>query len=315
MPIDVDSETGDQLRKDYKVGNTYPVFILASSDAKVIYRWTGYTGSATFISSLNKAKSETITVEDRKARFKVKPIINDAVFMAQYSADAGDYLDAVSYYRKADSLTSGAQDYSYEIFKNMANAIWTDQAKFSRILPAADAVLNAKRPNSASVIGTARIISRLAQKKGQTNKIAKYIQAGINAAEKSRNSKDAENLAILKADYKLYADLDTLGAVKLRKESLGSGWSTKPEKFYDFAKWCAERKIDLDEAEPYARKAAKLALDGEFKGQVLNTLAEICYAQGKTDEAISLMEQAMQQDPKQETYLERFLQYKKESGK
>ena len=82
MPIDVDSETGDQLRKDYKVGNTYPVFILASSDAKVIYRWTGYTGSATFISSLNKAKSETITVEDRKARFKVKPIINDAVFMA-----------------------------------------------------------------------------------------------------------------------------------------------------------------------------------------------------------------------------------------
>lgn len=256
-----------------------------------------------------------ITVDERKARLKSKPSLNDAIFLAQYGSDTGDYLDAVAFYRRAEEISNKTRDYSYDIFKATANAIWKDMAVFKQIFPAADAVLNAKRKNDGDIIGLARIMGRLARKKEQTNSIGFYLKAGVEAAQRSRNPNDAENLAVLRADYALYVDHDTSGALEIRKTSLGQGWKKKPEKFYNFAKWCAERKINLGEAEFYARESVRLAADNEFKAKVLFTLAEICHAQGKLDEAISLVDQAIDLDPKQDSFFETLVQYRLESGK
>lgn len=303
------------MRETYKVGSTFPVFILANSRGNVIYRWTGYVGSHPFILSLNKAKLETLTVEERKKKFQIKPEYREAIFLAQYSADTREFLDAITYYKSAGSLGNGNRDFSYEIYKNTANAIWNDMAPFDKIFPAADAVLNSKRNPPSDIAGMATIMIRLARKMNQTGKIASYIQAGIDAAKESRNPKDAGNLASLQADYALYADSDTSGALEIRKQGLGPDWKRKPDKFYEFADWCAERKIDLEEAEFYAREAVKLAQDGQFKGKVLNTLAEICYARDNIDEAVSLMERALEQDPANEAYEKTYSQYLMESAK
>jgi tetratricopeptide (TPR) repeat protein len=160
----------------------------------------------------------------------------------------------------------------------------------------------------------AQILSRLARKKEQTDRIGKYLMAGIDAASKSSNSRDAKNLVVLRADYALYAEKDTLRAIEIKKEALDPQWKRKPDEFYGFAKWCAERKINLREADFYASEAVKLAYEGEFKAKVLSTLASIRYAQGLTDEAIDLIERAIEQDPEKESYFDQLREYKNYKG-
>jgi len=290
------------------VGATFPVFILANSDAEVIARWTGYTGSGRFINSLSKAKSELTTVTARIVRFKANPTFSDAIFLAEYSTDARDYLEAVAYYRECGELSR--RDYSYDIFKNTANAIWNDLGRFDDVFPAADAVLTAKPANATNIIWTAKSMARLARRKHQTGKIAKYLSAGVEAARQSQNQRDAQNLVDLEADYTLYADRDTSTALNIKRSSLGDGWANKPDQYYDFSKWCAERRINLQEAEYYARKAIKFAQGDEFRAQVLDTLAEIVYAKGEAAEAISIMEEVIQLNPEEESYFEKLRDYK-----
>ena len=313
FPIDIDGDTGADLEDAYKVGSTFPVFILANSKAEIIARWIGYTGSGRFINSLKKAKSDLTTVDDRIKRFNASPSYSDAHFLAQYTTDSRDYLDAVSYFRKCEEL--GNRDFSYDIFKNTANAIWRDMADFNDVFPAADAVINAKRKNSTSIIGTARSIARLARKKDRTDKIARYLQAGVEAASSSPSSQNSKNLVDLKADYALYADKDTSNSLNIKRSSLGNGWANKPEKFYAFSKWCTERKINLQEAEYYTRKALKLAQGEEFQAKVMANLADIVYAKGNLNEAISIMEQVIQLYPEEESYFDKLRGFKGELKK
>ena len=311
--VDIDGDVGADLEDTYKVGATFPVFILATSEAEIIGRWTGYTGSGRFISSLEKARSDLTTIDDRIKRFKSNPTYTDAYFLAQYTTDTREYFDAVAYYRKCEEL--GSRDFSYDIFKNTANGIWNGMADFDVILPAADAVLNAKRKNSTNIIGTAKSMARLARKKNQTDRIAAYLTAGIDAAKQSRDQRDAQSLVDLQADYALYTDKDTLVAVDIKRSSLGDGWTGNPEKFYDFSIWCAERKINLQEAEYYTRKALKLAQGGEFQAKVMDTLADIVYAKGDLNEAISIMEQVIQLNPEEKSYFDQLRDFKSELKK
>ncbi|MEE9553444.1 MAG: hypothetical protein V3W18_04030 [candidate division Zixibacteria bacterium] len=311
FPIDIDGETGEDLGKVYKIGATFPVFILANGEGEVFSQWIGYTGSDRFDRSLKKAKSDLTTIKARISRFKTNPTLKDATFMARYCTETREFLDAASYFRKAEEL--GNREYSYDIFKSTANAIWIDLAEFESVFPTADAVLNSKIKNNTNIIGTARSLARLVRKKGQTDKISKYLRAGVEAASNSRNPKDAKNLTDLQAEYALYADRDTSMAIEIKRNSLGRDWPNKPEKYYNFSKWCVERLINLEEAEYYARKAVKLAMGEEFGAKTRNTLAEIVYARGNINEAISLMEEVIHLNPEEDKYYEKLLQYKNES--
>lgn len=313
FPIDIDGETGEDLGKVFKVGATFPVFILANGDGEVISQWIGYTGSDRFALSLKKAKSDLTTVKSRIAEFKTNPTLKNATFLAQYCTETREFLDAASYFRKAEELSD--REYSYDIFKSTANAIWIDLAEFESVLPTADAVLNSRIKNKTNIIGTAQAITRLARRMGQTDRISKYLQAGVEAASNSRRPNDTKHLADLEAEYALYADRDTSLAIDIKKNSLGGDWTKKPDKFYNFAKWCAVRKINLDEAEYYTRKAVKRAKGDEFSAKVRDTLAEIAYARGDLDEAIYLMEEVIRLNPEEEKYFDRLRQYKSESMK
>jgi tetratricopeptide (TPR) repeat protein len=305
FPINAKEGEGIELSKQHMIGSHFPVFILANSSGDVIYRWTGYTGSNRFINSLRKGLSDLTTINERVARLGNTPSFADAIFLASYSTDTGEHLKAVEYYRQARNLnTNKIFDYSFEIFENTANAVWKDMIPFSEVLPAADGVLNSKKKRTDNIAKMARIISRMARKYDKTSLIAKYLQAGIDATANSRKESVRESHMLFMADYALYVNIDTADAVNIKKTSLGANWSSNPEKYYGYAKWCLERKIRLDEAEYYAREAGKRAYAGEFRAKVLNTLAEIIYIRGDTNEAIRLIEMAIEQDPEKDSYKE-----------
>ena len=314
LPVDVKKDEGIELSEHYRVGVYYPVYVLTNSDGDVIFRWTGYTGANRFIRSLREATSDLSTIKERIEKSKNKPVLKDIIYLAGYHADIGEYLKAIKYYEQAQSLGGGVYDYTYKIFENTANASWKDMLSFDDVLSAADAVLNSNKKNINDIVKVAKIMSRLARKKDRTHQLAKYLQAGIDATANSQIKKLKESYDLLLTDQALYVSLDSAKAIDMKRESLGPDWQDNPEKFYNFAKWCLERKINLDEAEMYTRKAIRLAMPGKFKAKVLNTLAQISYTTGKTDEAITLMKQVVDEDPGNISYIKRLEEYQENSG-
>jgi tetratricopeptide (TPR) repeat protein len=298
------------LSEQYKVGVTYPVYILMTGGGEVIKRWTGYSGSSSFVSKLKSSLKDLASIDQRVARFLAEPTLKDALSLAKYFADANENLKAVEYYRKAQYLAPGnAADYSFEVFANTANAAWRDRIPFDDVFPTADTVLIARAKNPGDIVRVSRIMSRLARKFERTDGLSKYLQAAIDATAGSRDAKNLESHELAKADYALHVRGDTAEAIRIKKASQPQGWENDRDKFYDFAKWCLERKINLEEAEMYARRTVDLVYPGRIRARVLNTVAEICHAAGKTEEAVEVMRMAVSQHPENEYYAEQLRRF------
>ncbi|UCE65891.1 MAG: tetratricopeptide repeat protein [Candidatus Zixiibacteriota bacterium] len=303
ITFNVQEGEGPDLSEEYKVGHTYPVFILTDSEGEIIYRWTGYTGVRPFITSLNKALSDLTTVKDRIAQFEASPSFGVAVMLANYFSDTGEHLEAIDFFHRADALKPNPTiDYSYNIFSNTANAAWKGMIPFEDVLPIADTIVFGGRKNRNNAIKVARVMSRLARKLEKEGQVKKYLQAGIDLTANARDEKNKNTHNALKVEYMLQIEHDTVKAIAAQKSSLGPDWLRNPEKFYTFAKWCLERRVNLPEAEYLARQAAKYAQEGDFKAQVYNTVAELCYVQGKLAEAVEFADLAIGQDPGNTNY-------------
>lgn len=317
LPLNVNEGEGIALSEQYQVGTIYPVFILMNDEGNVIRRWTGYTGGATaLISTLNQALADVTSIGDRLKRFNGQPTLKDALFLAKYYSDAGENLKAADLYRRAESLSgNAATDYSLDIFNNIANAVWKEMIPFNRALEAADEVLAAKRKNAHSMARVAKIMARIARKMGKTDLITKYLLAGINATAGSQISQLRESHELLRADYALHVAGDTTGAITLKKKVMGEGWQDNRDKFYEFAKWCLERKINLREAEEYARQTVNLVYPGRIRAMVLNTVAEIVYARGDIEKAIGVIKLAIEQEPENDFYADQLERFQTESAR
>ncbi len=316
LAIDVNDGEGIELSQYYKVGSYFPLFVLADSSGATISRWTGYTTARRFIMALENGLSDLTTVKERIDRFQVMPAHGDALFLAEYYSDIGEYPKAADFYRQAKRLDDrGVIDYTYKIFENTANACWKDMAPFDEVLNAADSVLASERNNKSNTIKVAQIMTKLAKKKNETGQLAKYLRAGIDSTANSKGRKSRESHEQFLADYELYINRDTTKAINIRKASQGENWVNSPDKYYSFAEWCLERKINLEEAELYARRAANRASPGKLRAKVLNTVAEICYARGNTSEAIKWAKMAIIQDPDEEKYVKQFERFQEGSGK
>jgi tetratricopeptide (TPR) repeat protein len=311
LPLNVSRGEGEGLSEHYKVGTTYPVFILTDKTGGVIKRWTGYTGGASvLISTLNSALSDLVTIDGRLAQYEANPTYKDALYLAGYFSDNGDHLRAVEFYRNAISLGSKTgYDYAFEIFKNLANAAWKDMMPVDDVFPAADAVITSKYRRANNMIKLGQIMTRLTRKLDMIDRAEKYLKAGIEATAEETNAKIKESRHNLMADYTLYIYKDTAKALQIKKASMIKGWQEERDIFFAFSKWCLERQINLEEAEMYARKTVNMVHPGSNRGRVLNTLAEICDARGNKEEAIRQIKFAIKNDPDSKYYpkqLEKF---------
>jgi len=298
----VDCSELEELADEYEIGGVYyPVFLLANSDGEEIFRWIGYTTSYAFVNNLGKALADPTTVKERESSFRDAPTFDNAVRLAKYYVDAQNYVGAIEYYRRAQELDqSGRADFSFDILTNSCNAAWTDQIVFDDVLPVADTIL--VRGSSANIVKTAQLMARLARKMGETDRIAGYLTAGVDASVNSANPETQKTHKLLLADQALHVNADTTGAVRIKKATLGENYESDLNRVYDLVRWCAERKINLEESERYARLLASRASGDTFKAGILGTLALVLEARGKVEEAIPFVEEALELDPANKSY-------------
>lgn len=297
LPINVLEGEGVTLAETYHAGIYFPVFILTDAKGTVLTRWTGYTGADRFINSFNTALSDLTTVDERIARCNIGPTALDAQFLAKYFNDTQEFIKSRNYYRQLHALHAPELNISYQVFTACAEAVWNDQLPFDSLLPAADLLLANPSVHSHNFGRMAQILANVARRTGHTDRIKDYLTVGIRATSIRKDEKGVDLHRDLLADYALHVLNDTAEALSVKKRALGDGWENDPARYFQFGEWCFKRTINLEEAENYVRMATNKASDGKFKARHLRLLSEICYARGKTEEAIRLGEQALDQDP------------------
>jgi tetratricopeptide (TPR) repeat protein len=136
-----------------------------------------------------------------------------------------------------------------------------------------------------------------------------YLKAALEATEGTQEPGMVKARRSLLLEKALHVDQDFEAAVRLKRDSMPVGWQDSAGDLNNFAWWCFENKVNLEEAEELARTATELAEPGQEKAMILDTLAEICNALGNCGEAVALMQAAMEEDPENEYYrkqLDRF---------
>ncbi|MFH2037423.1 MAG: thioredoxin family protein [Candidatus Zixiibacteriota bacterium] len=299
-----------EIAKQYKVGYTYPVYIMTTPNGEVLNRWTGFYGANRFLTDFNRVLLSKLTIPERIKRYETSPSFEDAEILAIYYGEINDYLNAWNLYKEAYELAPMKyHDYPYKIFVSAAEACWNGLLPFSEVMAAADKV----EPDN--IINVAKIITNCARRAGTTDQVAKYIDRALDIVSPLSDEKSRELKYELLAEQALYVENDLNKALRIIKISLGDGWQDDPARFFKFAEWCQVRNINLEQAEQFARKAADRASAGKLKGKVFNTLAEICYQQGKTVDAIRFTEQAIDEFPSNEYYHQQLTKFKNELKK
>jgi tetratricopeptide (TPR) repeat protein len=307
-PINVLEGEGPELKEEYDVGNTYPVFILTNSDGEIITRWTGYSTAGYFANKLKGSMKDLRTIKQRRADFEADPTFREAISLGNFYSEIGEHLEAAGLFQRAEKLnTSGKINLKYDIFREYANAVWKDMAPFDTVYAPADRVIQSGQNDL--IIKMSKIMSRLSRKFENTDSLQKYLDVGIDAATKSRDAKAAESRYLLVAEHALQIAHDTAKAIEIKELSMGHGWESSPDKFYEYARWCLERRINLGQAEYFARMAVTACPAGEQKAMVLNVLAEIYDARGNYQGAVEATQMAIQNHPENpfyQTQLEKF---------
>jgi thioredoxin-related protein len=301
--VNVLDTEGKELAKEYHVGTTYPVFVLTDSKGDVITRWTGYTGRAkAFVSTLQNALNDKRTINERMAQFEEKPSYADAVNLARFLSAVDEHAEAIEYLKKAAALNS-RMTFSYDIFNNAANAVWKEQEPYEFVFGPAFAVLKAGDSKPTERANVSRLMCRISRKFDRTDSLAILIKAGLDATAEASTQDMRDANSLLRSEFALQIDADTAKAIAIEKERMGTGWESDRDVSFAFAKWCLERRVNLDEAEAIASRTVDLVYPGVYRARVLSTLGDILEAQGKTTEAMAKVVLAIEQNPDDPYYM------------
>jgi tetratricopeptide (TPR) repeat protein len=97
--------------------------------------------------------------------------------------------------------------------------------------------------------------------------------------------------------FVLYIDKEIEKAVTLKKNTFKDGWLDNARDWNTFSWWCFEHQINLEEAEKLARRDVRLAESGPQKASILDTQAEIVFLQGDKQQALTLIKEAIKENP------------------
>jgi tetratricopeptide (TPR) repeat protein len=302
-----DCEKGDgiALAKTYEV-RMYPTFALVNAGGEVTDRWAGYESVDGFVKSVDTALADRRTIGEKKEAFAKAPSLSLSLALASYSETVGANADAVTYYREAmkqDPQLVG--ELRTKAFMAMFYGLRTKQFTPDDVVAAGQEIAGDSAAEPGDHLTVASILKRVAPPETYVPVLQRALKATAGASDPDIVAGRKE----LEIDAALLIDKDPDKALGLKRAMLPDGWRDDPSQLNDFAWWCCESDVNLEEAFDLAMKGAKLATANGDKANLLDTAAEIVFKQGDAKKAIELEEQAVQLMPDRKNFkqtLERF---------
>ena len=307
---------GDEIGKQYDIGAYLPLFILISSEGETIIRWDGYSNANKFVNALNRGMNDQTTIKEREIRFRQKPTKFDINVLGHYYEDTKRYRQAGDLYRQAEANENKeVSSYTMRIFQSFANGAWHNKLPFDSVLPAADMLFDNPNSKAADIIRATRMVSNVARRKNRTDQIKKYLIAGIKLTKEKNNKKSKENYYLFGADYALYVAHDTVKAIAIKKKGMGKDWKQILKTYYPFAKYCYDRRINIDEAYELCIAVTERVQEDKYRAKVFSLLAKIKEYNGDFEAAMNFVDRAMTNDPDNEYYPTQYDELMQESVK
>jgi thioredoxin-related protein len=279
----------------------FPAFILADSRGELMDRWNGYSTPEKFVGDLTAAVENPITVEERLARFQQSPSEIDARKLGELREYEGYFAEAVAFYSRARVLNRDSEtNYDLLTLNAMTRGTQTRLYDYDQIRAQADRVLASGDRTPAVTLKVAYTMNKMAALAGDPSYFIPYLKTAVESTAGDPDAEIQKMRAKLMPDYALHIEKDVKKAVELKKQSFAewdAKWLEKASGLNNFAWWCFENKINLDEAEKFARKGIELAEAGNMKANILDTLAEICNVKGDCGQAVEYIRLAVAEDP------------------
>lgn len=308
--IDCEKGEGPTIAEKYSVRG-YPTFYAVNGKGEPVERWIGYDGPEAWARSVAAARADTRTLVAKKEAFAAKPTAALAMSLANDTATSYDWAGAVKYFKQARDLDpSLADECTRNIFTYMFYGADDGGFTFDEVKAEGDRVLAAPGTTASDRIESAAMILQMARKTDRVADGLPYLNQALAVAEGlPEDSPSARTVRSLKVDHALLVEKDEPKAVELRKAMLPENWQQDPRRLNQFAWWCFENDVNLEEAEALVLKAVDMADNDADRASYLDTAADICAKRGNCEEAIARIKQAIELDPDREYYKEQLAKF------
>lgn len=310
VQIDCEKGEGPAVAKKYNVRG-YPTFLMTNAAGEVTDGLIGYPGPEKWTDFVKAGDKDRRTIVQKIKAYEKKPTKELACALATHASVGYDFPAAVKYYKAAREMDpANAGIYSEEILTFMYYGSRGGAFTLDEIETEAKAVVSSDSATAETKMMVAQMVRGLAGNNGQIDRAIPFIKKALKASE--GNADLADQRLALEIDEALLITKDTDKAVALKRKSMGDDWLESPDQLNEFAWWCFENRINLEEAEGLALKGAELASTDSERANILDTAAEICLARGNCDDAIARIKQAIELDPEKDYFKEQLARFEKE---
>jgi tetratricopeptide (TPR) repeat protein len=313
LKLNAEEGEGVALAEEYEVQG-YPTFVLTDAEGSTIARWSGYDTPSDFVETLEGYTADPITIPERETRFVEAPSARDAGVLGDYYGSRGEHARAAELYTTALELGEPADLYELDLFYTYVRGSYDELYSVEEVVEKADVAMASPHLSEKDLLRLARVMARLDEGESETWVARPYVEAALEATEGMDDEEIAKGRRTLRIEHLIRVEGDVEEALALKRETLPEGWQEDAGELNGFAWWCFEREINVEEAEALARKGVELAAEGAEKATILDTVAELAYLRGDSEEAAALISEAIEQDPDNDYYKEQLVRFKSDSA-
>lgn len=307
MLLNVAEAEGQELAEAFKV-KAFPTFVMLDTNGRPVYTWVGYGRPRGWIATLSEVLEDPVTVADRQVRYRSKPNFRDALILGKYAYREGSYREAHSYYRQAEMIDQQAAreaDVHMLIFRAVFSGVGDGQFEIDQAGREIEKLLGREdiKPEHAL-----EVAERLVSVRGRVGDevVVPYLRMTHAIISDINDPELEDRRQRILVEYALIVEQDPDKALELKRASFPREWRSDPDALNEFAWWCFENRLNVDEAAELSRRSIELSQPGPGQANYLDTLAELVNLQGDPAQALELIEQALQMNPESQ-YLKKQL--------
>ena len=281
--------------------------MITDAKGETIYRWWGYSKEMLF-DELDEGLSDPATIGQKEERYQKSPDATTARTLAYYHLTNGDSENALSFFLDAAKYDPN-DDYADDIYQIYSRGYSRGVYDLKDVQAWADKALASENSDVESKSYIYMGMARQITSNPTDSRLQDYIKDGYKLVNREAAEVSPRIKNELMISYVLHIEKNVDRAVGLKREGMDEGWMDNAGDLNGFAWWCFENNVNLAEAETLALRGVKLAPAGKEKAMILDTAAEIMNLRGNPAEAVKMIDLAIKEDPKSESYkkqLERF---------
>ncbi len=299
---DCEKGEGPAIAKKFGIRG-YPTYYAVNAKGEPIERWIGYDTAQGWADRVAAARRDTRTLVEKRAAYAVAPTAELAESMANDVATDYDWAGSVAYFKKVRELAPARTDeVTRTIFMYMATSDAEDFT-FEDIRTEGERVLGAAATTAEDRVELGSLMMDAAESHDRVADGIPYLERALGAATGlPDDSKVARTVKYLQISHALLVEKNTPRAVDLRKSLMPENWQQEARRLVQFAAWCMQNGVNLDEADAMALKAVELAKTDAERGRYLGTAGEVALKRGDTAAALERAQKALAIEPENEAY-------------